>query len=53
LIDTSEALTVWEAGDDPWVEHARWFPQCAFVKQNKGEKFIQTVLKKQKERVSY
>ena len=46
-------LRNWEAGDDPWVEHARWFPQCAFVKQNKGEKFIQTVLKKQKERVSY
>jgi hypothetical protein len=45
-------LRNWEAGDDPWVEHARWFPQCAFVKQNKGEKFIQTVLKKQKERVS-
>ena len=46
-------LRNWEAGDDPWVEHARWFPQCAFVKQNKGETFIQTVLKKQKERVSY
>ncbi|XP_052097287.1 baculoviral IAP repeat-containing protein 7-like, partial [Mytilus californianus] len=39
-------LRNWEAGDDPWVEHARWFPQCGFLKQNKGEKFIQAVLKK-------
>ncbi|XP_076084056.1 baculoviral IAP repeat-containing protein 3-like [Mytilus galloprovincialis] len=39
-------LRNWEAGDDPWVEHARWFPQCGFLKQNKGENFIQAVLKK-------
>ncbi|XP_063406295.1 baculoviral IAP repeat-containing protein 3-like [Mytilus trossulus] len=39
-------LRNWEAGDDPWVEHARWFPQCGFLKQNKGEHFIQAVLKK-------
>ena len=45
-------LHSWEPGEEPWIEHARWFPQCAFVKQNKGETFIQEVLKKQKERVS-
>jgi hypothetical protein len=45
-------LRNWEPGEEPWIEHARWFPQCAFVKQNKGETFIQEVLKKQKERVS-
>jgi hypothetical protein len=45
-------LRNWEPGEEPWVEHARWFPQCAFVKQNKGETFIHEVLKKQKERVS-
>ncbi|CAG2242645.1 BIRC2_3 [Mytilus edulis] len=39
-------LRNWEAGDNPWVEHARWFPQCGFLKQNKGENFIQAVLKK-------
>ncbi|XP_052096728.1 inhibitor of apoptosis protein-like isoform X1 [Mytilus californianus] len=39
-------LRNWEAGDDPWVEHARWFPQCGFLKQNKGQNFIQAVLKK-------
>ncbi|XP_076082660.1 baculoviral IAP repeat-containing protein 3-like [Mytilus galloprovincialis] len=39
-------LSIWEAGDDPWVEHARWFPQCGFLQLNKGENFIQAVLKK-------
>ncbi|VDI16851.1 Hypothetical predicted protein [Mytilus galloprovincialis] len=39
-------LRNWEAGDDPWVEHARWFPQCGFLQLNKGENFIQAVLKK-------
>ncbi|VDI00848.1 baculoviral IAP repeat-containing protein 2/3 [Mytilus galloprovincialis] len=42
-------LRNWEAGDDPWVEHARWFPKCTFLKQNKGEKFINAVQKRQEE----
>ncbi|VDI31019.1 baculoviral IAP repeat-containing protein 7/8, partial [Mytilus galloprovincialis] len=42
-------LRNWEAGDDPWVEHARWFPKCTFLKQNKGEKFINAVQKRQAE----
>jgi len=46
-------LRNWEPGDDPWVEHARWFPKCPFVTQNKGEKFIQEILKRQKEKVRY
>ena len=44
-------LRNWEAGDNPWVEHARWFPQCAFLKQNKGEEFIKAVLRKQQDMV--
>ena len=27
--------------DEPWIEHARWFPKCAFVRLRKGESFIQ------------
>ncbi|XP_071143599.1 baculoviral IAP repeat-containing protein 7-like [Mytilus edulis] len=42
-------LRNWEAGDDPWVEHARWFQKCTFLKQNKGEKFIHAVQKRQAE----
>ncbi|XP_048240043.1 baculoviral IAP repeat-containing protein 7-like [Haliotis rufescens] len=37
-------LRTWERGDDPWAEHARWFPQCPYVRQVKGESFIQTAL---------
>jgi len=29
-------LRNWESSDDPWAEHARWFPQCPFVLLNKG-----------------
>ncbi|XP_003741968.1 putative inhibitor of apoptosis [Galendromus occidentalis] len=34
-------LCNWAEGDDPWVEHARWFPDCNFLKLNKGEPFIE------------
>ncbi|XP_045195973.2 baculoviral IAP repeat-containing protein 3-like [Mercenaria mercenaria] len=30
----------WENGDNAWIEHARWFPNCAYVKQCKGENFV-------------
>ncbi len=34
-------LCNWESGDDPWVEHAKWFPDCQFVRLNKSEEFIE------------
>lgn len=40
-------LRNWEPGDDPWVEHARWFPNCLFVRQNKGERFVRLVQQRQ------
>ncbi|XP_052061192.1 inhibitor of apoptosis protein-like [Mytilus californianus] len=36
-------LKNWEPGDDPWVEHARWYQNCAFVRQSKGDSFIEDV----------
>lgn len=33
-------LRRWDPSDDPWVEHARWFPTCGFVTLMKGEQFI-------------
>uniref|UniRef100_A0A8W8JHB2 Uncharacterized protein n=1 Tax=Magallana gigas TaxID=29159 RepID=A0A8W8JHB2_MAGGI len=33
-------LRNWEPGDDPWTEHARWFPKCAFVRQYRGDEFV-------------
>ena len=36
-------LCNWEADDEPWTEHARWFPECGFLKQVKGTTFIKNV----------
>jgi hypothetical protein len=45
-------LRNWEAGDDPWVEHARWFPKCAYLRQSKGDKFVEAVQEKHTKLVS-
>ncbi|KAK3577842.1 hypothetical protein CHS0354_000240 [Potamilus streckersoni] len=36
-------LKNWDPEDDPWIEHARWFPQCPFVRKVKGREFIDIV----------
>ncbi|CAC5393827.1 BIRC7_8 [Mytilus coruscus] len=36
-------LRNWEPGDKPWIEHARWYQNCAFVRNCKGERFIRDV----------
>lgn len=37
-------LSMWEDGDEPWIEHAKWSKTCAFVKLNKGKNFVSQVL---------
>lgn len=37
-------LQHWDPTDDPWVEHAKWFPSCSFLKLVKGEEFVKTQL---------
>uniref|UniRef100_A0A8D0CA55 RING-type E3 ubiquitin transferase n=1 Tax=Salvator merianae TaxID=96440 RepID=A0A8D0CA55_SALMN len=37
------ALSNWERGDDPWMEHARWFPRCKFLLQSRGRDFVNAV----------
>ncbi|XP_077525641.1 death-associated inhibitor of apoptosis 2-like isoform X1 [Haemaphysalis longicornis] len=39
-------LCNWDASDDPWEEHARWFPRCQFVLLSKGEAFIEKCLRR-------
>lgn len=34
-------LRNWDDGDIAWIEHARWYPECEFLRQRKGELFIQ------------
>ncbi|XP_038633355.1 baculoviral IAP repeat-containing protein 7-like isoform X2 [Scyliorhinus canicula] len=33
-------LRNWEVGDDPWMEHAKWFPRCEYVLQMKGRDYV-------------
>ena len=37
-------LFSWEVSDDPWKEHAKYFPHCSFVKLNQSHQFIQECL---------
>ncbi|NXF75252.1 BIR7B protein, partial [Sclerurus mexicanus] len=30
----------WSFGDDPWREHAKWYPGCEFLLQSKGREFV-------------
>ncbi|XP_052045110.1 baculoviral IAP repeat-containing protein 3 isoform X1 [Apodemus sylvaticus] len=36
-------LRCWESGDDPWVEHAKWFPRCEYLIRIKGQGFVSQV----------
>ncbi|CAM4611282.1 unnamed protein product [Leuciscus chuanchicus] len=36
-------LRCWEPGDDPWVEHAKWFPRCEYLLQEKGQDFVNQI----------
>ncbi|XP_070538725.1 baculoviral IAP repeat-containing protein 7-B-like [Ptychodera flava] len=39
-------LRNWEPTDEPWIEHARWFPKCQFVLKNRGSAFMKYVADK-------
>ena len=43
-------LGAWRTTDDPFVEHARWYPNCVFVRYIKGEQFIRDCQKSRKAR---
>ncbi|XP_046557212.1 baculoviral IAP repeat-containing protein 2-like [Haliotis rubra] len=33
----------WQAGDDPWMEHARCFPTCPYIRLCLGEEMLQDI----------
>ncbi|MGH7748208.1 MAG: RING-HC finger protein, partial [Candidatus Dormibacteria bacterium] len=35
-------LFEWKSGDNPWVEHAKWYPNCNFLKLKQTKSFIDT-----------
>ncbi|XP_037361617.1 baculoviral IAP repeat-containing protein 2 [Talpa occidentalis] len=36
-------LRCWESGDDPWMEHAKWFPRCEFLIRMKGQEYVDEI----------
>eukprot|EP00062_Callorhinchus_milii_P004742 gi/632943727/ref/XP_007887106.1/ PREDICTED: baculoviral IAP repeat-containing protein 7-like [Callorhinchus milii] len=36
-------LRNWESGDDPWMEHAKWFPRCDYLLQARGSEYVCSV----------
>lgn len=36
-------LRNWEPGDDPWQEHAKWFPRCEYLIQSRGQDYISNI----------
>lgn len=36
-------LRNWEPEDDPWQEHAKWFPRCEFLIQTRGQDYISNI----------
>ncbi|KAK3091684.1 hypothetical protein FSP39_021852 [Pinctada imbricata] len=36
-------LAEWDPGDDPWEEHARHSPNCKYLKEKKGESYINKI----------
>ncbi|XP_069499467.1 baculoviral IAP repeat-containing protein 7-B-like [Ambystoma mexicanum] len=36
-------LRNWEEDDDPWTEHAKWFPRCEFLQQSLGQDYIHRI----------
>ncbi|CAK8693024.1 unnamed protein product [Clavelina lepadiformis] len=38
------ALHRWNLNEDPWIEHAKWFPNCEHVLRHKGITFVEDVV---------
>ncbi|XP_063064181.1 baculoviral IAP repeat-containing protein 7 isoform X1 [Engraulis encrasicolus] len=36
-------LRNWEPGDDPWQEHAKWFPRCEYLLQTRGREYVSNI----------
>ena len=37
-------MECWIPGDEPWTEHAKYFPTCNFVLQRKGLEFVNRII---------
>ena len=42
-------LKDWGRGDDPWEEHANWFPHCSYLLLVKGRQFVQYITEQRRQ----
>lgn len=45
-------LNEWKEFDEPWVEHAFWFPNCHYVLSVKGKEYVNGALNRRQEAIS-
>lgn len=45
-------LKDWERNDDPWEQHAKWFPKCSYLLMRKGPLFVKAILEKKEPEVN-
>ncbi|KAL3882587.1 hypothetical protein ACJMK2_028917 [Sinanodonta woodiana] len=45
-------LQFWEPTDEPWVEHAVWYPSCPHISLNKGAMFVNEIQAREKGGIS-
>ncbi|XP_061454542.1 E3 ubiquitin-protein ligase XIAP [Rhineura floridana] len=36
-------LQEWKADEDPWEQHAKWFPGCKYLIEEKGQHFVNNI----------
>ncbi|KAH0631034.1 hypothetical protein JD844_004522 [Phrynosoma platyrhinos] len=36
-------LQEWKAYEDPWQQHAKWFPGCKYLVEEKGQDFVNSI----------
>lgn len=42
-------LRNWSLEDDPWIEHAVWYPGCNFLLAIKGHDFVEAILRRKEQ----
>ena len=47
------ALGGWKLEDCPWEEHAKWYPNCAYLQLVKGKRFVKKVQQKWENRAMW
>ena len=45
MLVLQSGLKNWDRFDDPWIEHAKWFPLCEYLLKYIGVDFVKDIVK--------